>query len=519
MDSPLVLTFDVGTQSARCLLVRPDGSFADLCQLKYDEPYYSKRPGWAEQRPDFYYEKICEAGRIVCERSAGRLRDVVAVTLTAIRNTPLCLDSNNKPLRDIVVWLDKRLADFDDPFPPLNKILFRIAGMRDTTKTLYQASVSNWIRQHEPEVWAKTAKFVMLPTYLNYKMTGVLLDSDANMVGHIPFDYKKRVWKKKSDLTSCIFNIESEKLCEFVKSGETLGRISREFSEKSGVPEGLPLIATGSDKGCETLGLSVVEKHKAAVSYSTTATLQMAVRKYFEPERFLPSYPGVPRDVYNPEFEIFRGFWLLSWFVREFGTQERLEAEKLGCPPEELLDRKIENIPPGCDGLLLQPFWTPGVKNPNSKGVVLGFADYHTRLHFYRAVIEGLAFELYHALRRMERRSGNRIDELYIAGGGARSDVVCRITADVFGLPVKRIQTHEASSIGASMVAFIAKGVFKDYDEAIRSMVHEKDVFRPNGEAHRIYAELYGKAYSKVFGRLQPIYKNIIKITKRRDAK
>lgn len=87
MEQPLVLTFDIGTQSVRCLLVRPDGSFADVEQQKYDVPYYSANPGWAEQTPDFYYEQICDVAKKLCDRSRSLLPQVIAVTLTCIRDT------------------------------------------------------------------------------------------------------------------------------------------------------------------------------------------------------------------------------------------------------------------------------------------------------------------------------------------------------------------------------------------------------------------------------------------------
>lgn len=513
MDTPLVLTFDVGTQSARCLLVKPDGSFEDMCQVKYDEPYYSRNPGWAEQRPDFYYDRICEAGKIICTRNKEKLKDVIAVTSTVIRDTALCLDKDNKPLRDIIVWLDKRQADFNDPFPLWKKLAFKVAGMGETTKIIYRASACNWIKQHQPDIWAKTAKYVMLPTYLNYKMTGKLRDSQANMIGHIPFDYKNRKWKSENDLTRCIFDVPDDKLCEIVKSGETIGTITKEFSEASGVPEGLPLIATGSDKGCETLGLSVFHENQAAISLGTTATLQFALKKYVEPQQFMPAYPAVPNDMYNPEIEIFRGLWLVSWFIKEFGGIDAQEAKELGVPPEKLLDERIKKIPPCSEGLLLQPYWTPGVINPTSKGAVIGFADYHTRYHLYRAILEGLGFELYKSLKIMEKRAKLHIDEIFVGGGGARSDVVMQILADIIGLPVKRIQTHEVCSIGASMVAFLAKGVFKDYDEAIKAMSHVKDVFTPEPKAHEAYMSIYYEAYIKIFPMLEPIYRKIIKTT------
>lgn len=301
--------------------------------------------------------------------------------------------------------------------------------------------------------------------------------------------------------------------------GTVIGTITDEASALTGIPAGLPLIATGSDKGCETLGLSVIHDNQAAVSFGTTATLQMAVKDYFEPQKFMPAYPAIPNDMYNPEFEVYRGFWMLSWFIEQFGAVDKAEAQAKGVSPEQLLNERIRDIAPGSDGLLLQPFWTAGITNSNAKGAIVGFADYHTRYHLYRAIIEGVCMELYHGLQIMQKRSGKKITEIFVGGGGAQSDEVCQITADLFGLPVKRIQTHEASAIGSSMVAFIEKGILKDYDDAISHMVQEKDVFRPNEENHTVYMEYYDKAYSHLSDKLKGINKNIVKLLKRRSSK
>lgn len=516
MENPLVLTFDIGTQSARALLVTKDGLFEDVVQDKYSEPYFSKNPGWAEQRPDYYYDRICALAKILMGRNPDKKDRIIAVTITTIRDTVLCLDKDNKPLRDIIVWLDKRKAAYNNPFGKVKESLFRLVGMGRAAKTIYQASAVNWIMQNEPDIWKKTEKFVMLPTYLNYKFTGKLVDSVANMIGHMPFNYKNRTWMKPGELTSCIYDISRSKLCDLIPSGTVIGTVLKSVCDATGIPEGLPLIATGSDKGCETLGLSVIKSNRAAISFGTTATIQMAVKKYFEPQQFMPAYPAVPNDMYNPEIEIYRGFWLLSWFVKEFGESTKLEAQKLGCSAEMLLDKEATKIPPGCDGLMVQPFWTPGIMNPDSLGAVLGFSDFHTRAHLYRAIIEGLDYELYHALKKMEKRSGLTIDELFLGGGGAKSDLVCQITADIFGIPVKRIQTHEASSIGSSMVAFVAKGIYGSYEEAIKGMVREKDVFKPNSQNHKHYQQLYKKAYNRIESHITPINKSIMEIYKRR---
>ena len=518
MSDSLVLTFDIGTQSARCLLVRPDGSFADTAQKKYDRPYFSKQPGWAEQKPDFYFDTIASLSKELLGRNPDRREKIVAVTITCIRDTVLCLDKNGQPLRDIILWLDKRRAHYWKEFPPVKNALFHLVGMGETVKNIYRVSACNWIRQNEADIWEKTDKYVMLPTYLNYKMTGKLTDSAANMIGHIPFDYKHRRWQGKNDLSRCVTDVPQEKLCDLVPSGTEIGKITDEASALTGIPAGLPLIATGSDKGCETLGLSVVHENQAAVSFGTTATLQMAVKDYFEPQRFMPAYPAVPNDMYNPEFEVYRGFWMLSWFIEQFGAADREEAEAMGISAEQLLDARIKDIAPGSDGLILQPYWTAGITEPNAKGAIVGFADHHTRYHLYRAIIEGICMELYHGLQTMQKRSGKTVTELFAGGGGAKSDVVCQIAADLFGLPVKRIQTHEASAVGSSMVAFIAAGEFRDYDDAIAHMVREKDVFQPDEENHGIYMEYYDKAYRDLSGQLKGVNKNIVEILKRRTS-
>ena len=517
MSDSLVLTFDIGTQSARCLLVRPDGSFADAVQEKYAQPYFSKQPGWAEQTPDFYFDAIAKLSADLLARNADKREQITAVTLTCIRDTVLCLDKDRRPLRDTILWLDKRRADFPKSFPAMNNAIFHLVGMGETVKNIYCVTAANWLMQNEPEIWEKTDKYVLLPTYLNYKLTGNLTDSVANMIGHVPFDYKNRKWQGPHDLSRCVSDVPQEKLCDLVPSGTVIGTITEEASAVTGIPAGLPLIATGSDKGCETLGLSVIHPHQAAISFGTTATLQMAVKKYFEPQPFMPAYPAVPNDMYNPEFEVYRGFWMLSWFIEQFGAEDKQQAQVRGCSAEQVLDERIKDLPVGSGGLLLQPYWTAGVSNQNAKGAIVGFADYHTRYHLYRAIIEGICMELYAGLSVMQKRSGLTVQELFVGGGGARSDVVCQITADLFGLPVKRIQTHEASVIGASMVAFLAQGMFRDYEDAIAHMVQPKDTFLPDEENHRVYMEYYDKAYSKLSDNLQGINQNIVNLLKRRS--
>ena len=506
MDRPLILTYDVGTQSARAILVDKQGCIVDKVQMKYEKPYIRPEPGWAEQKTDFYFAHMCAASRVLMERNQDKVGDIIAVAVTVIRDTLVFLDENNRPTRDIIHWLDARKCEFDDPFPWWKKIAFKLIGMDKGTKIAYRTSKVNWVRLNQPDVWEKTKKIVCLPAYLNFRMTGRLADSPANTIAHIPMDYKKKTWMTENDLTRCMYDVPQEKLYELVPSGDVIGYITKEAAELSGAPEGLPLIATGADKACETLGLSVASPEKASISFGTSSTIEMYSENYFEPQQFLPSYPSVFNNAWNPEIQVFRGFWMLSWFIKEFADKDKAEAQEMGISPEELLNRRAAEVPAGCNGLMLQPYWTPDVLKPDSYGAIIGFSDYHTKYHIYRAIIEGICLELYMSMKAMERRGKKHIEEIFVGGGGSKSDLACQILADTFGLPVKRIHTHEACSIGAAMVAFVAKGEFASYDDAIKSMVHEKDVFIPIPEHHEVYMNIYNKVYRKIYKNVRPLY-------------
>jgi sugar (pentulose or hexulose) kinase len=230
----------------------------------------------------------------------------------------------------------------------------------------------------------------------------------------------------------------------------------------------------------------------------------------------MPPYVAVVPGYYNPEIEIYRGYWLLSWFKKEFAAREVADAARLGVSAERLLDERLIDVPPGCDGLIMQPYFTPGIDMPFAKGAVIGFSDAHTRIHLYRAIIEGINFALMEGLRGMEKRGKLAVKELFVAGGGSQSDAICHITATMFGLPVHRIQTYEATGIGSSMTAFVSKGIFSSYEEAISAMSHIKDTCEPNKADHEVYEELYGRIFEKLFKKLSPLYQEINTIIRKK---
>ena len=506
MDNPLVLTFDVGTQSARAVLVDLAGNILFKAQKQYEQPYYSLNPGWAEQRPDFYWETICQCAHEIREEAGERWGDIVAVTITTIRATSICLDENGEPLRDAIVWLDNRQAKCEKKPPARLRAAFRMVGMTGTVQLQRKAAHCNWIKENEPEVWKKTKHFVQLSTYLCYKMCGRLADADASCCGRIPFDNKTRTWMKKNNPARCIFEVRDDQLFELVGPETILGGVTEKASGETGIPAGIPLVATGSDKNCETLGLSVITSDKAAISFGTTATIEFSTDSYVEPEPFMPAYCSVIDGRWTPEKEVLRGYWLVSWFKREFAAKECMEAERTGTSAEELLNQRLHEVPAGCNGLMLQPYFTADTNMPFAKGAVIGFSDVHTRIHVYRAIIEGINYCLYTGMRKMEKRAKTKIKTVYVAGGGSQSAEICQITADMFGLPVVRTQTHEACGVGSAMIAFKALGYFKSWEEACKAMVQEKYRYEPDMSLHEFYDTMNFHVFNRVFDRLLPLY-------------
>lgn len=514
MSKPLILTFDMGTQSARALLVDAAGTILCKAQKVYDPPYHSPQPEWAEQKPDFYWRSVCEVSLALKEKAGALWNDVIAVTCPTIRDTCLCLGKDMEPLRDAILWTDNREGSEIEDMPNTSSLMFRLVGMKDAVQLLRKASACNWIAAHEPDIWARTEKFVFLSSWLNYKLSGRLVDSTAGVIGHLPYDNKTRAWMKPGDRRQVIFDVRADQLFDLVEPGEKMGAITAKTARETGLTEGLPLIATGSDKGCEALGLGCLKTNCAALSFGTTATVQISSPVYIEPFPFIPAYASVIPGCFNSEVEIYRGFWLISWFKREFAAKEMADAARYGCTAEELLNARLREVPPGCQGLMMQPYFTPGVVMPHAKGALIGFSDVHTRIHVYRAIIEGINFALMEGLRQIEKRGKLRVQKLMVAGGGSQSDEICQITANMFGLPVCRAQTHEVTGVGASMIAFISMGVFDGYEEAVAAMVHKKDEFLPDMMEHAIYNRLYEQAFAQIFDKLSPLYQIINEITR-----
>ena len=515
MKVPCVLTIDFGTQSVRTAIIDKTGDIKIIIKETYNPAYISTATGYAEQDPDYYWGLAKKCLKQLASEGKEYLSSIIGATLTTFRDSSVQLDKDLKPLRNSILWLDQRMADAKERMPLLHRLAFKLVGMENTIELNRKRTVAHWLKENEPETWKNTYKYVNISTYLIYKLTGQLIDSAASLTGHYPLNFKKRVWYKEGALKGRIFGIPNRMLPELKQPGETIGVISDDIAEECGLPKGIKMIATGSDKACETVGLGALSRDVAAVSYGTASTIEVSNKSYHEPEKFLPAYPAAVPNWYNMDVQIYRGYWMLTWFSREFATEEVSEAKIQAMAVEEILNKKMDTIPPGSDGLVLQPYWGPGLSRPLAKGAVIGFSDVHTKEHFYRAIIEGIAYALREGLESIEKSQKHKVKRIMISGGGSQSDAICQITSDVFGLPVSRVQTFETTSLGAAVATFVALGEYPNVEEGMKAMTKITSTFYPDETTHKKYNYLYKNVYVKMFPQLKGVYKDLKKYDKK----
>ncbi|MEG0378137.1 MAG: FGGY-family carbohydrate kinase, partial [Eubacterium sp.] len=362
---------------------------------------------------------------------------------------------------------------------------------------------------NEPELWRRSYKYIFLSTYLIAKLTGKIIDSKSDIAGHFPFDFKNKQWCGPYEIKRQIIQIEREKLCDLVDSCAVIGVLSKQASLLTGLPEGLKLIGSGTDKGCETIGVGCVDSHTASVSLGTQSTVETTADRYYELVPFYPPFPSVDPLCYNPEITVYHGFWMIDWFIETFVQKERDAISSKGGNILEFLDAQLDTIPAGSEGLLLQPFWGMESFRPEAKGSMIGFTEKHTKYHIYKSIIEGIAFALLEGIKKIEQKSHIPIKSIGLSGGGSRSDPVAQIMADVFGREVYRVQTGETTGLGGAMATYVGLGIYKDLKEANEKMVHKSKIFVPDKKKKTLYQTLYNQVYKKAYARYKPLYKHL----------
>ncbi len=477
--------------------------------------YRVPQPGWLEHDGDGFWQAAAKCCQALWARDQTWRDAVRGVAVTTQRATVIPVDGDGRCLYPAISWLDQRRATQLPAVKPWWRLAIAMSGQAGTVRHFQREAEVNWLAQHEPALHAATHKFLLVSGLLNQRLTGRFADSIGSLVAYLPFDSRRQRWAAAADWKWQALAVRPEQLPELVPVGSVLGEVTAAASEATGIRAGTPVIAAAADKACEILGSGVLAPTTGALSYGTTATINVTSPRYVEVTPGMPPYPAAVPGQYSCEVQIFRGYWMVNWFKEQFGHPERAAAETLGVTPEELFDEMVGTVPPGSMGLTLQPYWSPGLREPgpDAKGAVIGFGDVHTRAHLYRAILEGLAYALREGRERVEKRGRVRLTELRVSGGGSQSDAAMQLTADIFNLPTARPHTHETSGLGAAIDCAVGLGLHADFNDAVAQMVRIGRLFEPIAAHVATYDALYERVYKHMYKRLSPLYTEIQRIT------
>lgn len=509
-----ILALDVGTQSVRAMVFDPAGGLLARTKVQID-PCLPGPPGVCEQDADLYWRALGEATRTLWSRPGVDRSSIAGAVLTTQRGTVVPADADGQPLRRAIVWLDRRRAEGVPRIGGRWGLAFRAAHATETVAAFQAEAEANLLARTEPELWSRVRRYLLLSGLLVHRLTGRFADSVAAQVGYLPFDYRALGWAAEGDWRWQAIPVRREWLPELVRPGEIIGAVTPAAGETTGIPAGLPLVAAAGDKACEVLGSGALEPHVGAISLGTTATFNTTHRRYVEVIPLVPPYPAAVPGAYSLEVQVYRGFWMVEWFKREFGAAEVARARELGVDTESLFDELVAATPPGSMGLVLQPYWSPGVRipGPEAKGAVIGWGDVHTRAHLYRAILEGLAYALREGMERTGRRTRSPVTEIRVSGGGSQSPAAVQLIADVFGLPARQPHTHETSGLGAAIDAAVGLGLHPSFEAAVASMTRVAETRDPDPAASALYEDLYRGVYLRLYEQLRPLYREIRRIT------
>lgn len=506
MDQGLILAVDVGTQSVRAVVLRADGSVL-LQQRKLSKPYYSKEPGYAEVPAGQFLADTFRVLRDTMEALGEQREDLAALTLTCNRDAILPVDKNDRPLRDWIIWADQRRTPeaMDRVKRQLGFLgpLLRVFG-KDFLEFLITRSKFNWLYHREPEVYAATERFYTISSRLTHALTGDFVDAVGMQVGVLPFEAARLDWYKLPQIYTML-GVSRDKLPDLFHPGEQMGTITAEAAAQTGLPEGLPVLAAGGDKQCETLGCGCFDAKQAVISYGTMATVSTGTGKHYGDKKFrFHTFAATRKNYWNLEFQIYRGYWLVTWFCRQYAKE--------GDVPAFLseMNRRAEKLPAGANGIFVFPFWAPhpGLY-PEAKGAIVGITDTHRPEDVYRGILESIAFGLKQGLDMMQKRSRHKVEKIYVTGGGSRSKAAMQITADIFNVPCIRKGHPEVGAAGAAIAAAVALGMYDTYEAAIAAFSRDEEVVNPNPANVKVYREIYDKYYLKFYRRNLKLFRKL----------
>lgn len=463
MENKYIIGIDGGTQSTKVAIFDIYGTEVCSYTVKLKEIVLSENER-AEHPDDDLWESLKVACNEMFKHFHGDKKDIIGVGLGSIRCCRALIKEDGNLASPIQSWMDLRLSK---PY------------------------------EHEDD----SVRYVTTTTgYLTHRLTGETKDTRANYVGPWPINPLTLEWYEDKK-TFDSYTTPRGMLFDLVDPSSVLGKINTFASQATGIPEGLPVVATANDKAAEGLGAGLVDDGTVLVSLGTYITSMMVGNKYNPNSVNYWSNPGAVKGEFLYESSgIRRGMSTVTWIKELLGKEIVEEAEKLNISPEAYLNILGEDVSAGCDGLYTILHWLPRPNSLYERGMMIGFNATHKGPHMFRSILEGIAMTMKNNAQAMCDEMGVELTNIVVSGGGSNGELFMQIFADVFGVPAHRNVVNGSASMGAAICTALALDVYKNKKEAIDHMVRRKDTFIPIPENVSLYKEINEKVYRKIPG-------------------
>jgi xylulokinase len=503
---PYLIGIDVGTTGAKALLIDEKGRVAARSTREY--VMHTPRPLWAEQDPADWWNATVQAIRDLLDASRVKPAEIAALGLSGQMHGSVFLDPENKVIRPAILWCDQRT---EQQCEWINEKAGRDVVVGETCNpvlTGFTAPKIIWLRQNEPENYARVRKVLLPKDYIRFLLTGEFATEVSDASGTSLLNVSRRAWSEK--LLEAI-EMPRDFLPPVFESQEVSSHISAEAARLTGLRQGTPVVGGAGDQAGGAVGNGIVRPGVISVTTGTSGVVFASMdRPEMDPGLRLHTFCHAVPGKWHVMGVMLSAGGSLRWFRDAVASEERSVASRLGLDPYELLTSEAEAIPAGSEGLVFLPYLT-GERTPHAdpaaRGVFFGLTLVHGRAHMARSILEGVAFGLRDSLEIM-RQMELPIHQVRASGGGARSRLWRQIQSDVDNCELVTINVDEGPAFGVALLAAVGAGIYPTVESACDATITLVDKTSPDAGRARGYEKLYG-VYRSLYPALKQLFREL----------